>query len=160
MSAASLPTPSSLPKTTSTPSASTLTTGDLWLGAFLLTEGGVLRAVHLFGQRTRYAVRFEFSGPDLGELEAAYLRGDALGNVTRLKSALAHLKDVMFARIRAEDDRRSGGRAENTDDRRSGGREGSTDDRASGRGENTNDRRGGGLERREPCPFPSAKWNG
>ncbi len=81
-------------------------TEDLFLGAFLIAEGARLADTQLDGVTVAFVI--EGDGAELTELVAAYRRGEAHTNVLRLKSALAHLKDVMFARLRDQrrDERR------------------------------------------------------
>ncbi len=82
-----------------------LLTDDLFLGSYLVAEGARLAGIEVesFPGRGR-VVSFVIEGPsdELSLLESAYARGEALTNVLRFKSALTHLKDVMFARLRDE----------------------------------------------------------
>lgn len=86
-------------------------TEDLFLGAFLIAEGGRLADTQLEGTTVAFVI--EGDGAELTELVTAYRRGEAHTNVLRLKAALTHLKDVMFARLRDQ-----GRRPERRDERR------------------------------------------
>ncbi len=81
-------------------------TDDLFLGAYLVAEGARLAGTELGGpshaQRPTVSFVLEAACDELAELESAYARGEARTNVLRFKSALTHLKDVMFARLREE----------------------------------------------------------
>lgn len=72
---------------------------DLFRGAYLLASGGELTGVRLRG-RGRPLVLFCFTGRDLERLDSDYRCGRALVNPLKLREALNHLRDVMFARLR------------------------------------------------------------
>ncbi len=91
------------PRTTAEPESTAMhRTEDLFEAAYLLTEGCTLADTELVSSSS---VRFVFSVPtapdDLADLVRGYTRGEAVASVLALKHALTHLKDVMFARLRA-----------------------------------------------------------
>lgn len=78
-------------------------TDDLFLGAYLVAEGASLTGTEVQprpGRGEIVSFVIEAAADELMVLESAYARGEALTNVLRFKSALTHLKDVMFARLR------------------------------------------------------------
>lgn len=124
------PSPASEP---AEPSYAARLTEDLFLGAFLIAEGARLADTQLDGTTVAFVI--EGDGAELTELVTAYRRGEAHTNVLRLKAALTHLKDVMFARLRDQGRRPEGPRPE-------------------GRRPERRD------ERNDPCPSPRAKSRG
>ncbi|MCP5043991.1 MAG: hypothetical protein GY944_23430 [bacterium] len=102
--------PSSRLASTTAAAPPTHVTEDLFLGAYLLSEGCSLATTELVAPGH---VRFVFSAPASSDLEAlvrTYSRGEAVVPVLALKSALTHLKDVMFARLRAQENERGDSR--------------------------------------------------
>ncbi len=125
MSASNLPTAPPLLKTHSSqdpsgphpvnPGLVAQLTDDLFLGAYLVAEGARLAGTELEADRSRRRSMISFviegEADALEALTGAYRRGQARTNVLRFKSALAHLKDVMFAELRqarAQDDETRG----------------------------------------------------
>ena len=71
-------------------------TSDLYLAAFFLTSGAEIIDEHVRGRRTVWV----FSGPDLDDLDAAWMSSRAVvnarqyaGNVLALKSRVNHRED-------------------------------------------------------------------
>lgn len=78
-----------------------LITQDLYLGAYIMSKGGVLEDVQLTGGRgNRPSVAFVFAGEDVDALSREFQSGQANTNVASFKGALTHLKDVMFNALR------------------------------------------------------------
>lgn len=83
-----------------------VTTQDLYLGAYILSKGGILEDVRLTdGRDYRPSVTFVFAGEEVEQLSREFQTGRANTNVANFKVAMVHLKDVMFNTLRA-----SGGR--------------------------------------------------
>ncbi len=86
------------------PNQKSLETTDLFKGAFLLCMGGNLTdvKVEFNGRKT---ATFLFTGNDLDQYNTDYVTGRALVNPTQLKNSLNHLRDVLFNKLREEENR-------------------------------------------------------
>jgi hypothetical protein len=78
---------------------------DLYLGAYILCEGGKLSGLEIIPGRGKPTVVFHLEGPDDSRIFTNYLTGRAMVNVTALRSNLSYLKDRMFDAIRKEKQR-------------------------------------------------------
>lgn len=79
-----------------------LATDDLFLAAYLLSEGAELVAIDLVAFAGKPVASFRLRAQGIDRLEQAYLAGTAMANVGALKRYLKHLKDLLFARLRKE----------------------------------------------------------
>jgi len=78
-----------------------LETRDLYEGAFYLTQGAELAGVEASEDGSdRKKVTFLFEGEGVEGLRASYRAGRALVEVTRLRAAVNHLRDVLFDTLR------------------------------------------------------------
>jgi len=83
-------------------------TKDLYCGAYMLSSGAMLAEVRVEGRRCgKPAVTFIFTGDDVEELLKEYESGKAMTNAAQYKAAMNHLKDVMFERLRAREEKES-----------------------------------------------------
>ena len=83
-------------------------TQDLYCGAYILASGGVLEGLRIGANRNgRPAVTFILAGYEVKELLKAYTGGQAMVNAAEYKAAVNHIKDVMFERIRAGEEKES-----------------------------------------------------
>ncbi len=73
---------------------------DLYLGAYILCEGGRLSGLEIIPGRGKPTVVFHLTGVDNSQVFASYLTGRATVNLTALRSNLSYLKDRMFDAIR------------------------------------------------------------
>ena len=72
-----------------------LETTDIFIGAFLLSQGGSLSGIRIKDSRRGIAV-FEIEGENLERLGSEYGAGKALVNPLCLRQSLNHLRDVLF----------------------------------------------------------------
>lgn len=83
-----------------------LETRDLYEGAWYLAKGATVDSVHAQANGCgRPKVTFILEGIDLEELRDAYRDGRAMAEVTRLRVAMNHLRDVLFDALRASGSR-------------------------------------------------------
>lgn len=81
-----------------------LETRDLFEGAWYLTQGARLaRTLVEKNGSGKPKVRFVFEGPALEDLRAAFRSGEALAEVTRLRTAVNELRDVLFRALETRD---------------------------------------------------------
>jgi hypothetical protein len=78
-----------------------VTTQDLYCGAYILSNGGCLEEARLDKTGGRPSVTFVLSGQDVDKLAREFQSGQAMINLVSFKVAMTHLKDVMFATLRA-----------------------------------------------------------
>jgi len=78
---------------------------DLYLGAYILCEGGKLSGLEIIPGRGKPTVVFHLEGPEDSQIFASYLTGQATVNLTALRSNLSYLKDRMFDAIRQKERR-------------------------------------------------------
>jgi len=78
---------------------------DLYLGAYILCEGGRLSGLEIIPGRGKPTVVFHLTGVDNSQVFASYLTGHATVNLTALRSNLSYLKDRMFDAIRQKERR-------------------------------------------------------
>ncbi len=78
-------------------------TTDIFRGAFFLSCGGDLAEVRVRNNGKRIAT-FLITGKDLDKLDRDYRSGKALVNPLQLRESLNHLRDVMFEKLREQDD--------------------------------------------------------
>ncbi len=81
--------------------ASKLETTDIFLGAFLLCIGGILKNVSFLPHRGNTAT-FIFTGSNLQKHDKDYRIGKALVNPLQFREELNHLRDVLFEKQRKE----------------------------------------------------------
>jgi hypothetical protein len=72
-----------------------LETTDIFIGAFLLSQGGSLSGIRI-KDGVRGIAAFQIEGEDLERLGDEYGAGKALVNPLRLRESLNHLRDVLF----------------------------------------------------------------
>lgn len=77
---------------------SAIETPDIFRGAYLLTQGGRLIDTHV----ARNQVRFVIEGEGVVELDERYRLGTALVNPVQLRETLNLLRDLVFERLRME----------------------------------------------------------
>ncbi|WP_372365548.1 hypothetical protein [Candidatus Uabimicrobium sp. HlEnr_7] len=74
----------------------TLTTCDLWLGGYILSESDAeLKDVQVSFEG-RESILFSIKGEDLNELAKSYYKQEALANVIELRAKLNFLRDIIF----------------------------------------------------------------
>jgi hypothetical protein len=88
-----------------------LQTDDLYLGALGLMRGGELQRTFVRGTNGRRVAVFEIAGPGMEDVERDYYGGRSLVDLRLLKSEVARLKNVAFAALRGEEERRDAGYA-------------------------------------------------
>lgn len=77
-------------------------TKDLWCSAFVMAKGGELDEIQVDRNGgNKKEVIFILCGPDVTELSREFRSGQALCSVVRLRASMIHLKEQMFARVRA-----------------------------------------------------------
>lgn len=75
---------------------------DLYLGAYILCEGGRLAGLEIIPGRGKPTVVFHLEGVEDSQVVTSYLTGRATVNLSALRSNLSYLKDRMFDAIRQE----------------------------------------------------------
>ncbi len=83
-----------------------LQTDDLFLGALGLVRGGELVRAFVRGTNGRRVAVFEIAGPGMDDIEREYYGGRSLVDLRLIKSEVARLKNVAFAALRGEEERR------------------------------------------------------
>jgi hypothetical protein len=83
-----------------------LQTDDLFLGALGLVRGGELVRAFVRGTNGRRVAVFEIVGPGMDDIERDYYGGRSLVDLRLFKSEVARLKNVAFAALRGEEERR------------------------------------------------------
>jgi hypothetical protein len=83
-----------------------LQTDDLFLGALGLVRGGELVRAFVRGTNGRRVAVFEIVGPGMDEIEREYHAGRSLVDLRLLKSEVVRLKNVAFAALRGEEERK------------------------------------------------------
>lgn len=76
-------------------SRTSLETTDIFIGAFLLSQGGSLAGIRI-KDGVRGIAAFQIEGENLERLGDEYGAGKALVNPLRLRESLNHLRDVLF----------------------------------------------------------------
>lgn len=80
---------------------------DIYQGAYILTKGGALDHLELSeSRRGRPAVTFVFTGAGVEELSREFESGRGIANVSVFRGSLDHLKDMMFATLRENENER------------------------------------------------------
>jgi len=102
-----------------------LETTDIFRGAFFLCKGGDLCGIRIKNNGKRIAT-FLITGAGLDRLDRDYRCGKALVNPLQFRESLNHLRDILFEKLRENDQptprlRRATGRARD-DDRKRGDR--------------------------------------
>ena len=82
-----------------------LETTDIFRGAFFLASGGNLAEVRVRNNGKRIA-SFLFTGADLDQLDKDYMNGKALVNPVQFRESLNRLRDVMFEKLRKNEETR------------------------------------------------------
>jgi hypothetical protein len=77
---------------------STIETADIFRGAYLLTQGARLASTRVL----RNQVRFVIEGESVSEHDERYRLGRALVNPVALRETLNLLRDLVFERLRME----------------------------------------------------------
>ena len=80
-----------------------LETTDIFRGAFFLCKGSDLSDVRVRNNGRQIAT-FLITGKDLDKLDREYRTGRALVNPLQLRESLNHLRDVMFEKLRENND--------------------------------------------------------
>lgn len=75
--------------------AQSVETTDIFIGAFLLCQGGSLAGIRI-KDGARGIAAFEIEGENVERLGEEYGAGKALVNPVRLRESLNHLRDVLF----------------------------------------------------------------
>jgi hypothetical protein len=76
----------------------TIQTHDLYYAAYLLASGGKLESAQLVPMGKKKVI-FAFTGDQIIKRAHEYLSGEAVGNIRFFKSALDHLKGVVFEKV-------------------------------------------------------------
>ena len=76
----------------------TIETNDLYYAAYMLSQGGKLEAAEVVPRQKRQ-VLFAFTGAQICRRAHEYLSGEAVVNVRGFKSALDHLKGIIFEKL-------------------------------------------------------------
>ena len=76
---------------------------DVYLGAWLLTEGAELKGVQLSRSNGKTTAVFELDGPGIEEHAALYFKERAVVNLAVYRRHLEKLKDELFDAIRRND---------------------------------------------------------
>jgi hypothetical protein len=79
-----------------------LETSDLFKAAFLLTMGGFLNRVR-FSSAIRPIAFFEVHGQGINRLDQEYRCGRARVNPVQYREQLNHLRDILFEKLRQND---------------------------------------------------------
>ena len=72
------------------------TTSDLWLSAIILSETDAELVDFQVSRNGRMNVSFSFRGENLTQLAREYCEEKAYANVTRLRSKINFLRDIIF----------------------------------------------------------------
>jgi hypothetical protein len=88
-----------------------LQTDDLFLGALGLVRGGEIKRAFVRGTNGRRVAVFEIAGPGMDDIERDYYGGRSLVDLRLLKSEVVRLKNIAFAALRGEEERRDAGDA-------------------------------------------------
>lgn len=80
-----------------------LETTDIFRGAFFLCMGGELNGVR-FRKNGKRIASFLITGKDLDKLDRDYRSGHALVNPLQFRESLNHLRDILFEKLREQDD--------------------------------------------------------
>ena len=80
-----------------------LETTDIFRGAFFLCRGGELSGIR-FRRNGRRIASFLFTGRGLDKLDKQYRDGQALVNPLQFRETLNHLRDILFEKLREQDD--------------------------------------------------------
>lgn len=83
---------------------SAIETGDIFRGAYLLTQGARLIDTRV----ARNQVRFVIEGEDVAAHDERYRLGRALVNPVALRETLNLLRDLVFERLRTEKEKSHG----------------------------------------------------
>jgi len=83
-----------------------LQTDDLFLGALGLARGGELVRAFVRGTNGRRVAVFEIAGPGMDDVEREYYGGRSLVDLRLIKSEVVRLKNLAFAALRGEEERR------------------------------------------------------
>jgi hypothetical protein len=79
-----------------------VTTQDLYCGAYIMSKGGRLEETSLArGRSGRPFVSFTFSGPNVEEIIGEYQSGRGTADMAAFKIAMEHLKDIIYEKTRA-----------------------------------------------------------
>ena len=74
---------------------------DLWNAAFLVSGGAEIKDLIVTNfNNQKKSVYFVFNNPKAEKLNQQFISGKATANVIQLKSTMNHLKDLLFAKIR------------------------------------------------------------
>ena len=76
----------------------TIETHDLYYAAYLLASGGKLESAQLVATGKK-KVLFAFTGDQICKRAHEYLSGEAVGNIRFFKSAIDHLRSIVFEKV-------------------------------------------------------------
>lgn len=76
---------------------------DIFLGAYLITEGYYLEAMHQGDSKSKYTISFEYSGDGIKNAAQEFLMGRATTNVRLYRVSLNFLKDQIHDKMRERD---------------------------------------------------------
>ena len=82
---------------------SSLETTDIFRGAFFLCRGGELSGIRFRNNGKRIAT-FLITGEGLNRLDKQYRDGQALVNPLQFRESLNHLRDILFEKLREQDE--------------------------------------------------------
>jgi hypothetical protein len=95
-----------IPKTEVETEMGALSTENLYLGAFALSQGAELKRVVLSRSNGRTTAVFELEGQDVETLVRTYWEGSAIVNLAQFRESLEGLKDRLFEALRENETRR------------------------------------------------------
>lgn len=73
-----------------------LSTGDIWMSAFLQTEANAKLVDIQYSMNGRETILFTFEGESLSKKAQEYNNNRAYANITQLRSRLNDLRDIIF----------------------------------------------------------------
>ncbi len=89
-------------------------TTDIFRGTFYLCMGNDLIDIRFSDSNSgKQTATFFFSGSDLHRHDQAYVNGHALVNPVQFRTALNHLRDILFEKLRKQNPNTRIGRYEN-----------------------------------------------
>ena len=74
-------------------------THDLYYASYLMANGAKLEKALVTPGKGKRRIMFEFSGKNIIKLAYEYISGEGVVNVRFLKSAMAHLRGIVFEKV-------------------------------------------------------------
>ncbi len=87
-----------MPDTLTLTRKDSIQTHDIYQAAYLLASGSKLEDA-VISRNGKKKVLFEFSHPNIAKLTHEYISGEGVINIRFLKSALDHLKGIVFEKM-------------------------------------------------------------